>query len=123
MACAAALAVLDVIAEEGLLARADAIGATIRGALDKLALRNDGVPISAIRGPGAMIAFDIVTDSGEPDAATTKRVIQTALADGLVLLSCGIHGNTIRVLNPLTISDALLEEGLVKLGRALVAVQ
>lgn len=121
MACAAALAVLDVIAEEGLLARADAIGATIRGALDKLALRNDGVPISAIRGPGAMIAFDIVTDSGEPDAATTKRVIQTALADGLVLLSCGIHGNTIRVLNPLTISDALLEEGLVKLGRALVA--
>ncbi|MCZ4344424.1 4-aminobutyrate--2-oxoglutarate transaminase [Devosia neptuniae] len=123
MACAAALAVLDVIAEEGLLARADAIGATIRGALDKLALRNDGVPISAIRGPGAMIAFDIVTDSGEPDAATTKRVIQTALADGLVLLSCGIHGNTIRVLNPLTISDALLEEGLVKLGRALVAAQ
>ncbi len=123
MACAAALAVLDVIAEEGLLARADAIGATIRGALDKLALRNDGVPISAIRGPGAMIAFDIVTDSGEPDAATTKRVIQTALTDGLVLLSCGIHGNTIRVLNPLTISDALLEEGLVKLGRALVAVQ
>jgi len=123
MACAAALAVLDVIAEEGLLARADAIGATIRGALAKLALRNDGVPISAIRGPGAMIAFDIVTDSGEPDAATTKRVIQTALADGLVLLSCGIHGNTIRVLNPLTISDALLEEGLVKLGRALVAAQ
>ena len=121
MACVAALAVLDVIAEEGLLARADAIGATIRGALDKLALRNDGVPISAIRGPGAMIAFDIVTGSGEPDAATTKRVIQTALADGLVLLSCGIQGNTIRVLNPLTISDALLEEGLVKLGRALVA--
>ena len=121
LACAAALAVLDVIAEEGLLARADALGATIRGALEELALRNDGVPISAIRGPGAMIAFDIVTDSGEPDAATTKRVIQTALADGLVLLSCGIYGNTIRVLCPLTISDALLEDGLAKLGRALVA--
>ncbi len=121
MACAAALAVLDVIAEEGLLARADALGATICGALEELALRNDGVPISAIRGPGAMIAFDIVTDSGEPDAATTKRVIQTALADGLVLLSCGIYGNTIRILCPLTISDAMLEEGLAKLGRALVA--
>lgn len=121
MACAAALAVLDVIGEEGLLSRADALGATIRGALEELALRNDGVPISAIRGPGAMIAFDIVTDSGEPDAATTKRVIQTALADGLVLLSCGIYSNTIRILCPLTISDALLEEGLAKLGRALVA--
>ncbi|MEQ9637182.1 MAG: 4-aminobutyrate--2-oxoglutarate transaminase [Devosia marina] len=121
MACAAALAVLDVIGEEGLLSRADALGATIRGALEELALRNDGVPISAIRGPGAMIAFDIVTDSGEPDAATTKRVIQTALADGLVLLSCGIYSNTIRILCPLTISDALLEEGLTKLGRALVA--
>ncbi|MVT00985.1 4-aminobutyrate--2-oxoglutarate transaminase [Devosia marina] len=121
LACAAALAVLDVIAEEGLLARADTIGASIRGALEELVLRNDGVPISAIRGPGAMIAFDIVTDSGEPDAATTKRVIQTALADGLVLLSCGIYGNTIRILCPLTISDALLEEGLAKLGRALVA--
>ena len=121
MACAAALAVLDVIGEEGLLSRADALGATIRGALEELALRNDGVPVSAIRGPGAMIAFDIVTDSGEPDAATTKRVIQTALADGLVLLSCGIYSNTIRILCPLTISDALLEEGLTKLGRALVA--
>ncbi|MBB4051728.1 4-aminobutyrate aminotransferase/(S)-3-amino-2-methylpropionate transaminase [Devosia subaequoris] len=121
MACAAALAVLDVIGEEGLPSRADALGATIRGALEELALRNDGVPISAIRGPGAMIAFDIVTDSGEPDAATTKRVIQTALADGLVLLSCGIYSNTIRILCPLTISDALLEEGLAKLGRALVA--
>jgi 4-aminobutyrate aminotransferase / (S)-3-amino-2-methylpropionate transaminase / 5-aminovalerate transaminase len=120
MACAAALAVLDVIVEEGLLARADAIGATIHATLEKLALRNEGVTIAAIRGPGAMIAFDIVTTSGEPDAAATKRVIHAALGDGLILLSCGIHGNTIRILNPLTISDALLQEGLDKLGRALV---
>jgi 4-aminobutyrate aminotransferase/(S)-3-amino-2-methylpropionate transaminase len=70
-----------------------------------------------------MIAFDIVTDKGEPDAAATKRVIQAALEDGLVLLSCGIHGNTIRVLNPLTIADAVLLEGLEKLALALAAAK
>lgn len=121
MACAAALAVLDVIDEEDLLNRANAIGETIRKSLANMALRNDSLPITAIRGPGAMIAFDIVTGKGEPDAAATKRVIQAALEDGLVLLSCGIHGNTIRVLNPLTIADAVLLEGLEKLALALAA--
>jgi 4-aminobutyrate aminotransferase/(S)-3-amino-2-methylpropionate transaminase len=123
MACAAALAVLDVIAEEKLIERANAIGVTIRAALEKIAVRNDSVVITGIRGPGAMVAFDIVSATGEPDAAATKRTIQAALEDGLVLLSCGIHGNTIRVLNPLTISDAILAEGLDKLGRALAAAK
>jgi 4-aminobutyrate aminotransferase/(S)-3-amino-2-methylpropionate transaminase len=123
MACAAALAVLDVIAEEKLIERANAIGVTIRAALEKIAVRNDSVVITGIRGPGAMVAFDIVSATGEPDAAATKRTIQAALEDGLVLLSCGIHGNTIRVLNPLTISDAILAEGLDKLGRALSAAK
>ena len=123
MACAAALAVLDVIAEEKLIERANAIGVTIRAALEKIAVRNDSVVITGIRGPGAMVAFDIVSATGEPDAAATKRTIQAALDDGLVLLSCGIHGNTIRVLNPLTISDAILTEGLDKLGRALAAAK
>ena len=123
MACAAALAVLDVIDEEDLLNRANAIGETIRKSLANMAFRNDSLPITAIRGPGAMIAFDIVTEKGEPDAAATKRVIQAALEDGLVLLSCGIHGNTIRVLNPLTIADAVLLEGLEKLALALAAAK
>ncbi|WIJ27170.1 4-aminobutyrate--2-oxoglutarate transaminase [Devosia sp. RR2S18] len=121
LACAAALAVLDVIEEEQLLDRAQAIGAAIRGKLEALLRRNDVVSISGIRGPGAMIAFDIVGERGEPDIAGTKRVIQHALDEGLVLLSCGIHGNTIRILNPLTISDATLSEGLEKLERALAA--
>lgn len=122
VACAAALAVLDVIAEEKLVDRANAIGSKIKAALEKASRRNDIAPIAYIRGPGSMVAFDIVsrTDGG-PDAATTKKVIQAAIADGLILLSCGIHGNTIRLLNPLTISDALLDEGLEKLERALVA--
>jgi 4-aminobutyrate aminotransferase/(S)-3-amino-2-methylpropionate transaminase len=122
IACAAALAVLDVIEEEKLLERANALGAHIKSTLEGFARRNDAVVIAAIRGPGAMIAFDVVKrDSGEPDGDATKRVTQAALAEGLILLSCGVNGNTIRILNPLTISDALLDEGLAKLGRALVA--
>lgn len=123
MACAAALAVLDVIAEEGLVERANRIGARIKVALERAVQRNDITPIAFIRGPGAMVAFDIVGADGAPDAATTKKVIQAAMADGLILLSCGIHGNSIRLLNPLTIPDDLLDEGLDKLEAALIAAR
>ena len=123
VACAAALAVLDVIAEENLLERANAIGARLKAALEDFSIRNDVVRIAAIRGPGAMVAFDVVKrgEGDEPDAESTKKVVQAALAEGLILLSCGVHGNTIRLLNPLTISDDLLEEGLELLGKALAA--
>ncbi|MFG1349349.1 4-aminobutyrate--2-oxoglutarate transaminase [Xanthobacter autotrophicus] len=123
IACAAALAVLDVIADEKLIERANVIGERIKAALARMALRNDGVAIGSIRGPGAMVAFDVVKKRGtvEPDADAAKRVTQAALADGLILISCGVYGNTIRLLNPLTIPDALLDEGLGKLERALVA--
>lgn len=122
MACAAALAVLEVIKEEGLVERANAIGARIKAKLHEVALRNDAAPIAEIRGPGAMIAFDLVKTRGadEPDAEAAKRVTQAAMADGLILLTCGVYGNTIRLLNPLTISDAILEEGLAKLEKALI---
>jgi 4-aminobutyrate aminotransferase / (S)-3-amino-2-methylpropionate transaminase / 5-aminovalerate transaminase len=123
IACAAALAVLDVIAEERLVERANAMGGTIKAALERTAQRNDTVPMAGIRGPGAMIAFDIVKERGgrEPDADATKRVTLAALEEGLVLLSCGVHGNTIRILTPLTASDTILAEGLGKLERALIA--
>lgn len=123
IACAAALAVLDVIAEERLIERANAMGGTIKSALARIAQRNDIVPIDGIRGPGAMIGFDIVKERGgrEPDADATKRVTLAALEEGLILLSCGVHGNTIRILTPLTASDAILAEGLGKLEKALVA--
>ena len=123
VACAAALAVLDVIAEEKLIDRANLIGEHIKARLASFAERNDTVPIASIRGPGAMVAFDVVKRRGmaEPDADATRRVVQSALAGGLILLSCGINGNTIRILNPLTITDELLDEGLAKLGAALVA--
>jgi 4-aminobutyrate aminotransferase/(S)-3-amino-2-methylpropionate transaminase len=121
VACAAALAVLDVIEEEGLCARANLIGARMKSRLEAMARRNDLVPIAAIRGPGAMVGFEVVKDraSVEPDPDATKRVTTKALEHGLVLLSCGVYANTIRLLMPLTISDELLEEGLNKLEAAL----
>ena len=123
IACAAALAVLDVIAEEKLIDRANVIGAAMKGRLEAIARRNDTVPISAIRGPGAMVGFDIVKTRGgdEPDPETTKKVLTTAREQGLILLSCGVFANTIRLLVPLTVSDAVLAEGLGILASALAA--
>ena len=125
VACAAALAVLDVIGEEKLCARADAIGAHVKERLAVMASRNDVVPITGIRGPGAMIGFDIVKNRGsyEPDADATKRVTTAALAEGLILLSAGVYSNVIRILVPLTVSDAVLEEGLESLEKALIAAR
>ncbi|WP_029013362.1 4-aminobutyrate--2-oxoglutarate transaminase [Niveispirillum irakense] len=119
LACAAALAVLDVIEEEGLCARADAIGNRIKTRLAALSGRAGIVPIAHIRGPGAMIGFDITTADGKPDRDATARVTRKALEEGLILLSCGTHGNVIRILVPLTVTDAILAEGLDKLERAL----
>ncbi|UVO35796.1 4-aminobutyrate--2-oxoglutarate transaminase [Bradyrhizobium arachidis] len=121
IACAAALAVLDVIASERLLDRASAIGTTLKDKLERVSRRNDAVPIGFIRGPGAMVAFDVLKTRGgtEPDPDATRRVIQAALEDGLILLACGVHGNTIRLLMPLTIPDAVQTEGFAKLENAL----
>jgi 4-aminobutyrate aminotransferase/(S)-3-amino-2-methylpropionate transaminase len=121
VACAAALAVLDVIEEEGLCERADVIGTRMKTRLEAMSRRNDLTPIAAIRGPGAMVGFEVVKDRGgvEPDPEATKRVTAKALDHGLILLSCGVYANTIRLLMPLTISDHLLEEGLDCLEAAL----
>jgi 4-aminobutyrate aminotransferase/(S)-3-amino-2-methylpropionate transaminase len=112
IACAAALAVLD---------GADRIGAHIKARLHHIAQRNDTLPIGAIRGPGAMIGFEIFKERGgtEPDAEATRQVTARAMQQGLVLLSCGIYGNVIRVLVPLTVEDHILDEGLTKLEHAL----
>ncbi|HTZ70447.1 MAG TPA: 4-aminobutyrate--2-oxoglutarate transaminase [Acetobacteraceae bacterium] len=123
IACAAALAVLEVIAEERLLARAVVIGDRIKARVRAIAQRNDTLPIGAIRGPGAMVGFEIFRERGgtEPDAEATKRVTARAVEEGLILLSCGVFQNAIRVLVPLTVEDSILEEGLDKLERALAA--
>ena len=118
VALAAALAVLEVIEEEGLLARADVIGQRLRDWIAGFAARTDLVRISGLRGLGAMIAFDMVDRDGAPDGAEAKRVCARALEAGLILLSCGQFGQAIRILVPLTASDAIVDEGLNALERA-----
>lgn len=119
VACAAALAVLDVIAEEGLISRANAIGAALRKRLAKLADRADVASFGSVRGLGAMIGFDVAASGSDAAGAVAKRICARALRYGLILLTCGAHGQCIRILVPLTVSDAVLEEGLDILEAAL----
>ncbi|MEZ2408892.1 4-aminobutyrate--2-oxoglutarate transaminase [Bosea sp. RCC_152_1] len=123
LACAAALAVLDVIENEHLIDRANAIGARLGSAVDRMARANHLLPISPSRGPGAMVAFDIFRERGSnmPDVEQTAHVIQRAHQNGLILLSCGTIANTVRLLVPLTASDDNVDEGLAILEGALVA--
>lgn len=122
--CAAALAVLDIIEREGLLARSETIGTHIRARIDAWRARNDLVSISAPRGLGGMIGFDVLdaADGKMPLANGGKAVAGKALDAGLIVLNCGSRGETVRILVPLTASDALLDEGLDCLETALSAV-
>jgi 4-aminobutyrate aminotransferase/(S)-3-amino-2-methylpropionate transaminase len=99
------------------------MGERIKTRLKAMAERNDITPITGIRGHGAMIGFDIVKSRGsyEPDADATKRVTAAALDQGLILLSCGVFGNVIRILVPLTAGGGGGGGGLGKLEAALVA--
>ena len=109
VAIAAAHAVLDVIAEERLAERAEAIGETLRARMDTWRERFDEV--ADVRGLGAMLAIAMVRD-GKPDADLATAVAEGAARRGLLLLKAGIHSNCIRVLVPLVISDAELDEAL-----------
>jgi 4-aminobutyrate aminotransferase/(S)-3-amino-2-methylpropionate transaminase len=121
VACAAALAVLDVMEQEKLLDRANSIGTRIKAKLDKMSRQNDLMPLAAVRGPGAMIGFEIVKERGtfDPDPEATKLLTQKALELGLIVLSCGIYGNVIRILVPLTASDKVIDEGMNLLEQAM----
>jgi 4-aminobutyrate aminotransferase / (S)-3-amino-2-methylpropionate transaminase / 5-aminovalerate transaminase len=116
VAIAAAHAVLDVVDEERLSERAEAIGERIRGAMERWRERHD--EISDVRGLGAMLAIELRQD-GEPDAERATAVADAAASSGLLLLKAGIHGNCIRVLVPLVISDAELDEALAVWEEAL----
>lgn len=122
LACAAGLAVLDVIAQERLCERAEAIGQLIKGRLLDLKRTNSLDCIGDVRGPGAMIALELVKggNADAPDADLTKALVTDCAKDGLILLSCGIRSNVIRFLVPLTASDALISEGLDVLEQNLV---
>lgn len=117
LAVASAHAVLDIIAGEKLCERSAALGARLVDALN--AAKAKQPRIAEVRGVGAMVAVEFNTPDGKPDADFTKLVQQRALEAGLLLLSCGVYGNVIRFLFPLTIEDAVFEEGLAILQRAL----
>ena len=116
---AAAHAVLDVIEAEGLCARAAAVGEKMRTRLQLLAKTLSC--IGDVRGLGAMVAFELVKDpkTKEPDADLTASILTHAEQRGLILLSCGTSANVVRLLAPLTIPDAVLDEGLNLLAAAL----
>jgi len=124
LGCAAAHAVLDVIEEEQLCDRSNKIGARMVERLQQMKERNDTTAIGDIRGLGAMVAFELVKERGghTPDPDKVKQLTAQALEKGLVLLSCGIYGNTVRLLAPLTIPEEQLEEGLDILEQSLTEI-
>ena len=121
VACAAALAAIEAIESEGLLARSTALGEMFMARFAEIGARVAPYRMWDIRGLGAMIAVEFVTDfdTAAPDAALTKAVIAKALDKGLILLACGMHGNALRIMVPLTASDAILEEAMVIFEAAL----
>ena len=114
VACAAAHAVLDIIAEEKLCDRANAIGEIILDRCNQIRSRSNLNCIGDVRGLGAMCAVELVKDtaSGEPAPQLTQTLMKVANENGLILLSCGTYGNVIRFLVPLTASDDLVREGM-----------
>lgn len=113
VACAAALAVLEVMEEENLVQRSVQIGEIFNQRLNLLKTQHPDL-ILEVRNQGAMIAIEFVEngDPEQPNTKLTQAVIANAAQHGLVLLACGFYGNVIRFLPPLTISDATIEEGL-----------
>ena len=115
---AAAHAVLDIIEDEGLLSRAEVLGQRLRGFLEAKQAQFPGLGLAEIRGPGAMIAVELMRE-GAPDPEGAKAIQQRAMDRGLLLLTCGVYGNVLRFLFPLTIGDATFEEGLAILDAAI----
>jgi 4-aminobutyrate aminotransferase/(S)-3-amino-2-methylpropionate transaminase len=118
VSCAAALAVIEVMEAERLPQRAEQVGARLMARLREMQQRY--TCIGEVRGLGAMVAMELVKDrSHDADANLTKALVQRAARNGLVLLSCGVYGNVIRFLVPLTASDEIIEEGMMILDRSL----
>jgi 4-aminobutyrate aminotransferase / (S)-3-amino-2-methylpropionate transaminase / 5-aminovalerate transaminase len=121
VACAAAVAVLDEIVTEPFQRRARELGERIRAALDAIASRVDAV--GEVRGLGPMLALELVEDreTKAPASELAGATVAAARERGLVLLSCGLSGNVIRILVPLVIGDEDLERGLELLEESLLA--
>ncbi|MGS0676961.1 4-aminobutyrate--2-oxoglutarate transaminase [Shewanella sp. 0m-4] len=109
LACAAALAVIEVFEEEKLLQRANALGAKLKASLKAMAEAHQ--QIVDVRGLGAMIAVELMQD-GKPAPEYCAQMLKEARDRGLILLSCGTYGNVLRILVPLTAPDEQVDKGL-----------
>ena len=107
--------VLDTVAEPAFRARADELGEKLRGRLDELASRHE--QIGEVRGLGPMLALELREQSPE----LAGKITAAAFERGLLLLSCGLYGNVIRLLPPLTVTDDELDRGLALLEESLRA--
>jgi 4-aminobutyrate aminotransferase/(S)-3-amino-2-methylpropionate transaminase len=120
VACAAALAAIETIEAEGLVGRAREIGTLVRERLTRVQSRD--ARIGDVRGRGAMVAAELVRPGGtEPDPELAKAVSAAAHRQGVIVLTCGTHGNVLRFLPPLAISDELLHEAFDVLDEAFAA--
>ncbi|WP_338891201.1 aspartate aminotransferase family protein [Rhodococcus sovatensis] len=117
VAAAAAVATLDVVRDEGLVENAAKQGAVLLDGLK--ALKEQYSAIGDARGLGLMQALEFVDENGKPDAAAAARVQQTAISEGLLLLTCGALGNVVRVIPALVVTDDEMAEGLDAIGRTL----
>ena len=114
IACAAALGVFEAFETEGLLEKSIQQGAFMMKRLNAIKAKKQGMPIGDIRGLGAMCAFEMVTEHGgnKPDAGGAKALAAKCLERGLLILTCGVYGDVVRLLTPLTASDMILKEGM-----------
>ncbi len=119
LAIAASHAVIDIIEQEQLVVRANILGQKLTARLQAAQAK---IPaLKEVRGLGSMIAAEFFdTATGEPSPDAVKRVQQAALEAGLILLTCGVYGNVMRFLYPLTTEDAIFDEALDILDRALL---
>ncbi|GAB3442902.1 aspartate aminotransferase family protein [Actinophytocola sediminis] len=119
VACAAALATLDVVQSEHLVENAADMGTRLREGLAKVAA--DVPAIGDVRGLGLMLGNEFVDQDGDPDPATAARVQQAASAAGLLLLTCGAAGNVVRMIPPLIVTAEQIDDGLALWREAVAA--
>jgi 4-aminobutyrate aminotransferase-like enzyme len=114
VSCAAGLAVLEVMEEEGIIARAEKLGEHVAQRLRGLRVDSRFSCIGDVRGLGPMLAMEFVQDraSKEPAPALARSITARAAERGLIVLSCGVYANVVRVLMPLTMSLEVADEGL-----------
>ena len=114
VACAAALGVFEAFETENLLQKSVRQGEIVMARLNAIKAKGKGMPVGDVRGLGAMCAFELVTKHGgsDPDAAAPKALAAKCLERGLLILTCGVYADTVRLLTPLTASESILNEGL-----------